>query len=183
MSENKSSYWERYKKEVIPALMKEFSYSNVMQVPKIEKIVVSSCLSEALQNAKVLDVAADEIMAITGQKPTITKAKKSIASFKLREGNKLGVRVTLRKTIMYEFLNRLCNVDLPRVRDFRGISSRAFDGHGNYSLGIREQTIFPEISYDKIDKIRGMNISIVTTAKTDEEAKALLKHMGMPFRN
>ncbi|MDX1386342.1 MAG: 50S ribosomal protein L5 [bacterium] len=179
----KSPYEERYKSEVIPALMKEFSYKNLMQVPKLEKIVVNVCLAEALQNPKVLDNAAAEIRAITGQEPVITRARKSIANFKLREGQKLGVRVTLRKGVMYEFLNRLCNVALPRVRDFRGISGRAFDGHGNYSLGITEQIIFPEINYDKIDKIRGLNITIVTTAKTDEEGKALLKNLGMPFRN
>ncbi|MCB1214162.1 MAG: 50S ribosomal protein L5 [Deltaproteobacteria bacterium] len=183
MSALKSSYSQKYYKEVFPALKEQFSYKNPMQVPKLEKIVISSCLSEALQNSKVLETASDEIMAIVGQKPTITKAKKSIASFKLREGNKLGVRVTLRKERMYEFLNRLCNVALPRVRDFRGISGRSFDGRGNYSMGITEQIIFPEINYDKIDKIRGMNITIVTTAKTDEEGKALLKLMGMPFRN
>jgi len=178
-----SKYEEKYKKEVVPALMKEFNYQNVMQVPRLEKIVVNMSLAEALQNSKVLDVAAEEIKSITGQKPVITKAKKSIASFKLREGQKLGVMVTLRKDRMYEFLNRLCNIALPRVRDFKGISGRAFDGRGNYTLGITEQIIFPEINYDRIDKIRGMNITIVTTAVNDEEGKALLKHMGMPFRN
>lgn len=178
-----SKYEEKYKKEVVPALMKEFSYQNVMQVPRLEKIVVNMSLAEALQNSKVLDVAAEEIKSITGQKPVITKAKKSIASFKLREGQKLGVMVTLRKDRMYEFLNRLCNIALPRVRDFKGISGRAFDGRGNYTLGITEQIIFPEINYDRIDKIRGMNITIVTTAVNDEEGKALLKHLGMPFRN
>lgn len=178
-----SKYEEKYKKEVLPALMKEFNYQNVMQVPRLEKIVVNMSLAEALQNSKVLDVAAEEIKSITGQKPVITKAKKSIASFKLREGQKLGVMVTLRKDRMYEFLNRLCNIALPRVRDFKGISGRAFDGRGNYTLGITEQIIFPEINYDRIDKIRGMNITIVTTAVNDEEGKALLKHLGMPFRN
>ncbi|KAB2841436.1 50S ribosomal protein L5 [bacterium] len=176
-------YEEKYKKEIVPALMKEFNYQNVMQVPRLEKIVVNMSLAEALQNSKVLDVAAEEIKSITGQKPVITKAKKSIASFKLREGQKLGVMVTLRKDRMYEFLNRLCNIALPRVRDFKGISGRAFDGRGNYTLGITEQIIFPEINYDRIDKIRGMNITIVTTAVNDEEGKALLKHLGMPFRN
>lgn len=181
--EFKSSYQERYKKEVVPALMKEFNYQNVMQVPRVSKIVLNTSLAEALQNPKVLDTAVEEIRAITGQQPVITKARKSIANFKLREGQKLGVSVTLRKRVMFEFLNRLCNVALPRVRDFRGISGRSFDGQGNYSMGITEQIIFPEINYDKIDKIRGMNITIVTTAKTDEEGKALLKLMGMPFRN
>ncbi len=181
--EIKSKYLERYRKEVVPTLMKEFNYKNVMQVPRVSKIVVNACLAEALQNPKVLDKAVEEIRTITGQQPVITKARKSIANFKLREGQKLGVSVILRKNVMYEFLNRLCNVALPRVRDFRGISGKAFDGHGNYSLGITEQIIFPEINYDKIDKIRGMNITIVTTDKTDEEGKALLKHLGMPFRN
>ncbi len=179
----KSKYEEKYKNEVIPALMKDFGYANIMMVPKIEKVVINICLSEALQNPKLLDNAANEIKSITGQQPVITKAKKSIASFKLREGQKLGVMVTLRKKRMYEFLNRLCNIALPRVRDFRGISGRAFDGKGNYSLGVTEQIIFPEINYDKIDKIRGMNITVVTTAKTNDEGKALLKYMGMPFRN
>ena len=183
MAKLKSSYEEKYRQEVVPALMKQFNYQNVMQVPRLEKIVVNSSLAEALQNAKVLETASGELMAITGQKPIITLARKSIAAFKLRAGVKLGVCVTLRKAVMYEFLNRLCNVALPRVRDFRGVSGRSFDGRGNYSLGITEQIIFPEINYDKIDKIRGMNITIVTTAKNDEEGKALLKYMGMPFRN
>ncbi|HEX5035510.1 MAG TPA: 50S ribosomal protein L5 [bacterium] len=179
----KSTYAEKYQKEVIPALMKEFNFANPMQVPKVQKIVINMSLSEALQNSKVLDTAAEELKTITGQKPVITKAKKSIAAFKLREGQKLGVMVTLRKDRMYEFLNRLCNIALPRVRDFKGVSGRAFDGRGNYTLGITEQIIFPEINYDRIDKIRGMNITIVTTAQNDEEGKALLKHLGMPFRN
>jgi len=178
-----STYAKKYKTEVVPLLMKEFNFKNPMQVPRLEKIVVNMSLAEALQNSKVLDTAAEEIRVITGQKPVITKAKKSIAAFKLREGQKLGVMVTLRSDRMYEFLNRLCNVALPRVRDFKGISGRAFDGRGNYTLGITEQIIFPEINYDRIDKIRGMNITIVTTAKNDEEGKALLKHLGMPFRN
>ena len=178
-----SSYQKKYREEVIPALMKEFNYSNPMQVPRLEKIVVNMSLADALQNAKILDIAAEEIMVITGQKPVITKAKKSIATFKLREGQKLGVMVTLRKERMFEFLNRLCNVALPRVRDFKGVSGRAFDGRGNYTMGVTEQIIFPEINYDRIDKIRGMNITIVTTAKNDAEGKALLKYMGMPFRN
>lgn len=163
--------------------MKEFNYSNKMQVPRLEKIVINMSLAEALQNAKILDTAAEELKMITGQKPVITKAKKSIATFKLRQGQKLGVMVTLRRERMYEFLNRLCNIALPRVRDFKGISGRAFDGQGNYTLGITEQIIFPEINYDRIDKIRGMNVTFVTTAKTDAEGKALLKLMGMPFRN
>lgn len=179
----KSKFEEKYQKEVVPALMKEFQYSSVMQVPRLQKIVVNMSLAEALQNAKVLDSAAAEIAAITGQKPVITKAKKSIASFKLREGQKLGVMVTLRRERMYEFLNRLCNIALPRVRDFKGVSGRAFDGRGNYTMGLTEQIIFPEINYDRIDKIRGMNITIVTSAKNDSEGKALLKHLGMPFRN
>jgi large subunit ribosomal protein L5 len=177
-----SKFEEKYRQEVVPALMKEFQYSNPMQVPKIEKIVVNMSLSDALQNAKILDTAADELMVITGQKPVITKAKKSIASFKLRQGQKLGVMVTLRRARMYEFMNRLCNIALPRVRDFKGISGRSFDGRGNYTMGITEQIIFPEINYDRIDKIRGMNITIVTTAKNDQEGRALLKYMGMPFR-
>ncbi len=178
-----SKYLEKYQQEVIPAMMKEYNYSNLMQVPRISKVVVNMSLGEALQNAKVLDIAADEIMAITGQRPAVTKAKKSIAAFKLRKGQKIGLMVTLRRQRMYEFLNRLCNIALPRVRDFKGISGRGFDGRGNYTLGITEQIIFPEINYDKIDKIRGMNVTIVTTAKSDPEGKALLKHMGMPFRN
>lgn len=174
---------ELYDKELVPQLMKEFGYTNVMQVPKIEKIVVNMGLGEAIQNVKILDSATVELAAITGQKAVITKAKKSIASFKLREGMPIGCMVTLRKDRMYEFLDRLLNVSLPRVRDFKGVSGKAFDGSGNYSLGIKEQLIFPEINYDKIDKIKGMNVTIVTTAKTDEEGKALLKLLGMPFRN
>jgi len=178
----KSTLEHKYKKEIIPALMKEFDFQNLMQVPRLLKIVVNMSLAEALQNQKVLESASAEIMAITGQKPVITKAKKSIASFKLREGQKLGVMVTLRRDRMYEFMNRLCNIALPRVRDFKGVSGRAFDGNGNYTMGLTEQIIFPEINYDKIDKIRGMNITFVTTAKNDAEGKALLKLMGMPFR-
>jgi len=183
MEKLNSKYEEKYRQDVIPALMKEFQYKNIMQVPRIEKIVVNVCLAEALQNPKVLDTAAAEIMYKKKKKPVLTMAKKSIANFKLREGQKIGVTVTLRRQKMYEFLNRLCNIALPRVRDFRGISSRSFDGKGNYSLGITEQIIFPEINYDKIDKIRGMNISIVTTANSNDEGKSLLKLMGMPFRN
>ncbi len=177
-----STYSKKYRDEVVPALMKEFKYSNFMEVPRLKKIVLNMSLADALQNAKVLDSASEELMAITGQKPVITKAKKSIATFKLREGQKLGVMVTLRKDRMFEFLNRLCNIALPRVRDFKGISARAFDGRGNYTLGITEQIIFPEINYDSIDKIRGMNVTLVTTAKNDAEGKALLKLLGMPFR-
>jgi large subunit ribosomal protein L5 len=174
---------EYYIKEVIPALMREFKYKNPMEIPKIEKIVVNMGLGEAIQNAKILDSAVEELSAIVGQKPVITKAKKSIATFKLRQGMSIGCRGTLRKDRMYEFFDRLVNVALPRVRDFRGISPKSFDGRGNFSLGLEEQIIFPEIDYDKVDKIRGMNISIVTTAKTDDEARFLLRLMGMPFRN
>jgi len=174
---------EVYTKEIIPQLMKEFGYKNVMQVPKIEKIVINMGLGEAIQNVKILDSAAEEISTISGQKAVITKAKKSIASFKLRQGMPIGCMVSLRKDRMYEFLDRLMNISLPRVRDFKGVSGKGFDGRGNYSLGIKEQLIFPEIDYDKVDKVKGLNISIVTTAKTDEEGKSLLKILGMPFRN
>jgi large subunit ribosomal protein L5 len=174
---------EVYDKELIPQLTKEFSYKNVMQVPRLEKIVINMGLGEAIQNVKILDSAAQELSAISGQKPVITKARKSIASFKLREGMPIGCMVTLRKDRMYEFLDRLVNVALPRVRDFKGISPKGFDGRGNYSLGVKEQLIFPEINYDKVDKIKGMNITVVTTARTDEEGRALLKLLGMPFRN
>jgi large subunit ribosomal protein L5 len=172
-----------YKDKVIPALMKEFSYKNVMQVPKLDKIVINMGLGEAIQNAKVLDSAQAEMTAIAGQKPVVTRAKKSIANFKLREGMPIGCKVTLRGDRMYEFFDRLVNVALARIRDFRGVSGKSFDGRGTYALGIREQIIFPEIDYDKIDKIRGMSIVVSTTAKTDEEGKALLKMMGMPFRD
>jgi large subunit ribosomal protein L5 len=172
-----------YNKEIVPQMMKDFNYRNVMQVPKVEKIVINMGLGEAIQNVKILDSAAEEMALIAGQKPVITKAKKSIASFKLRQGMPIGCAVTLRKEKMYEFLDRLINVSLPRVRDFKGISGKAFDGNGNYSLGIKEQLIFPEINYDKVDKIKGLNITIVTTAKNDEEGKALLKLFGVPFRN
>ena len=174
---------EIYQEEVVPALMKRFNYRNVMEVPKLEKIVINMGLGEAIQNIKILDSAAQELSQITGQKPVITKAKKSIAQFKLRTGMPIGCMVTLRKERMYEFFNRLVNVALPRVRDFKGLSGKSFDGRGNYALGIREQLIFPEIHYDKIDKVKGMNIVIVTTAKTDEEGKELLRLLGMPFRN
>jgi large subunit ribosomal protein L5 len=173
---------ELYNEEVVPALMKQFNYTNIMQVPKLDKIVINMGLGEAIQNIKILDSATEEIAAITGQRPVITKAKRSIAQFKLRVGMPIGCMVTLRKERMLAFLNRLINVALPRVRDFRGLSPHAFDGRGNYSLGIREQIIFPEINYDKIDKIKGMNIVIATTAKTDDEGRELLRLMGMPFR-
>jgi large subunit ribosomal protein L5 len=174
---------EVYQDKAVPALIKRFNYKNGMQVPRLEKIVINMGLGEAIQNVKILDSAAQELSQITGQKPVITKAKKSIAQFKLRTGMPIGCSVTLRKERMYEFFNRLVNVALPRVRDFKGLSGKSFDGRGNYALGIREQLIFPEIHYDKIDKIKGMNIVIVTTAKTDEEGKELLKLLGMPFRN
>jgi large subunit ribosomal protein L5 len=178
-----AKFKEHYQQNVVPALMKRFNYRNVMEVPRLEKIVVNMGLGEAIQNIKILDSAAQEMSGITGQKPVITKAKKSIAQFKLRKGLSIGCMVTLRKERMYEFFNRLVNTALPRVRDFKGISGKSFDGRGNYALGIREQLIFPEIHYDKIDKIKGMNIVIVTTAKTDEEGKELLRLLGMPFRN
>jgi large subunit ribosomal protein L5 len=174
---------EVYQEKVVPALIKRFNYKSGMEVPKLEKIVINMGLGEAIQNIKILDSAAQELSQITGQKSVITKAKKSIAQFKLRTGMPIGCMVTLRKERMYEFFNRLVNVALPRVRDFKGLSGKSFDGRGNYALGIREQLIFPEIHYDKIDKIKGMNIVIVTTAKTDEEGKELLKLLGMPFRN
>jgi large subunit ribosomal protein L5 len=178
-----ANFKEVYQQKVVPALMKRFDYKNVMQVPRLEKIVVNMGLGEAIQNIKILDSAVQEMTSITGQKPVITKAKKSIAQFKLRKGVPIGCMVTLRKERMNEFFNRLVNAALPRVRDFKGISGKSFDGRGNYALGIREQLIFPEIHYDKIDKIKGMNIVIVTTAKTDEEGKELLRLLGMPFRN
>jgi large subunit ribosomal protein L5 len=174
---------ELYHTEMIPQLMKDFGYKSIMQVPKLEKIVINMGLGEAIQNVKILDSAVTELAAISGQKAVITKAKKSIASFKLRQGMPIGCMVTLRRDRMYEFLDRLVNVSLPRVRDFKGVSGKAFDGQGNYSLGVKEQLIFPEINYDKVDKIKGMNITIVTSAKNDEEGRALLKLLGMPFRN
>jgi len=174
---------EYYEKEVVPALLDTFKYSNIMQVPKLEKIVLNIGMGEAIQNIKVLDSAVEELMAVAGQRPVITRAKKSIAAFKLRTGMPIGCMVTLRKQRMFDFLNKLVNIALPRVRDFRGVSGKAMDGRGNYSLGIKEQIIFPEIDYDKIDKIKGMNITIVTTAKTDKEGKELLKKLGMPFKN
>ena len=172
-----------YSSEIIAKLSNDFNYKCCMQVPHIKKIVVNMGLGEAIQNVKILDSAATELALITGQKSVITKAKKSIATFKLREGMPIGCMVTLRRDRMYEFLDRLINVSLARVRDFKGVSGKAFDGKGNYTLGIKDQLIFPEINYDNVDKIKGMNISIVTSAKTDEEGKALLKYLGMPFRN
>jgi large subunit ribosomal protein L5 len=172
-----------YHKEVTPALIQFFHYKNRMEVPRLDKIVINMGLGEAIQNIKILDSAAQELSLITGQKPVITKARRSIATFKLRQGMSIGCSVTLRKERMYEFFDRLVNVNLPRVRDFRGISPKSFDGRGNFALGLKEQIIFPEIDYDKIDKVRGMNIVIVTTAKTDDEARQLLKLMGVPFRN
>jgi len=174
---------EYYKKEVVPALISQFGYSNPMQVPVMTKIVVNMGLGEAIQNVKILDTATGELELITGQKAVITKAKKSIATFKLRKGMSIGCRVTLRRERMYEFFDRVINVAVPRIRDFRGVSPNTFDGRGNFSIGVKEQIIFPEIEYDKIEKIRGMNIAIVTSAATDEEARALLKYMGVPFRS
>lgn len=173
---------EEYREEVVPALMKEFGYSSVMQAPDLTKIVVNVGLGEALDNAKAIDFALNDIELITGQKPVVTKAKKSIASFKLREGRAIGVKVTLRGERMWSFYTRLVHIALPRTRDFQGLSPDSFDGHGNYSIGLREQLIFPEIDYDEIDKIRGMEVNIVTTAKTDEEGRSLLAQLGMPFR-
>jgi len=173
---------EKYKSEVVPALTKEFGYTSVMAVPRVKKIVVNMGVGEAIADAKLLDQAADELATITGQKPSITRARKSIANFKLRAGMAIGCRVTMRGRRMYEFLDRLMNLAMPRVRDFRGAPPRAFDGRGNYTLGIRDQLIFPEINYAKVQKVKGMNVCVVTTAKTDEEARALLTHLGMPFR-
>jgi large subunit ribosomal protein L5 len=173
---------ERYQSEVAPAIAKEFGIKNPMAVPRLDKIVVNMGMGEAIANSKVLDTAVEELKSIVGQKPVITRAKKSIASFKLRQGMPIGVMVTLRGERMYEFLDRLVSVALPRVRDFRGVSPKAFDGRGNYTIGIREQLIFPEIDFNKVDKLRGMNISIVTTARDDDQARSLLKALGMPFR-
>ncbi len=170
-----------YTEEVVPQIMKKFNYSNIMQAPKLDKIVINMGLGEAIQNVKIVEIAQKELAAITGQKPVVTKARKAIANFKLRQGMPIGCKVTLRKDKMCEFFDRLVNLALPRIRDFKGVSAKAFDGRGNYALGIREQIIFTEIDYDKIDKIRGMNIVINTTAKTDEEARVLLELMGMPF--
>ena len=173
---------EKYQKEVVPALTEKFGYKNVMQLPKIEKIIVNMGVGEAVGNPKALDSAVSDLTIISGQKPLLTRAKKSLAAWKLREGMPIGCKVTLRGVRMYQFLDKFMNVALPRVRDFRGVSDKAFDGRGNYAVGLKEQLIFPEIEYDKIDKIRGMNIVIVTTAQTDEEARELLKLMGMPFK-
>ena len=174
---------EQYEKEIVPALMKKFNYSSIMEVPKLEKIVINIGLGDIKDNPKSLDNAMNDLSIITGQKPVVTTAKKSIAAFKLREGVKIGCKVTLRKGKMYDFAYKLFNVALPRVRDFRGVSGNSFDGRGNYSMGLKEQLIFPEIEYDKVDKLRGMDIIFVTTAKTDEEAKELLSLLGMPFRS
>ena len=172
---------QRYKDEIAPALIKEFSYANKMQAPRLEKVVLNIGMGEALQDSKALDAAASDLATITGQKPVITRAKRSIANFKIREGNAIGLSVTVRGNYMWEFLDRLLNAVLPRIRDFRGVSPKAFDGRGNFSLGIQEQLIFPEIDYDKIDRVRGMQINIVTTALSDEEGTRLLEHLGMPF--
>ncbi len=173
---------QKYLEEVVPAMKEKFGYRNVMQVPKLEKVVINIGLGEAIQNAKAIDAAINDLKTITGQRPVVTRAKKSVAAFKVREGMQIGVKVTLRGNRMYDFVDKLFNVALPRVRDFRGIPSRAFDGRGNYTLGVKEQLIFPEIEYDKIDKVRGMDITLVTTAKTDEEARELLRLMGAPFQ-
>ncbi len=171
-----------YQTKVVPSLMKQFQYANSMEVPRLVKVTVNCAVKEAVGNPKVLDGALEEIMAITGQKPVLTRARKAIAAFKVREGNAVGVMVTLRRARMYEFLDRLMNVALPRVRDFKGVNSKSFDGRGNYSLGVREQIIFPEINYDKVDKVRGMTVTITTTAKNNEQARAVLAELGMPFR-
>ena len=173
---------EKYIKEIAPALAKEFGYTNPMSIPRLEKIVINMGLGEAIQNNKVIDAAVNDLTTVVGQKPVVTKAKKSIAAFKLREGMSIGTMVTLRGDRMYEFLDRFVSIALPRVRDFRGVSPKAFDGRGNYTIGLRDQLIFPEIDFGKIDNARGMNVCIVTTAKNDEEARSLLRHMGMPFR-
>ncbi|WP_102029450.1 50S ribosomal protein L5 [Salirhabdus sp. Marseille-P4669] len=177
-----NAFKEKYVKEIVPALMEKFNYDSVMQVPKIDKIVINMGIGDAVQNAKALDSAVEELEQLSGQKPVVTRAKKSIAGFRLREGMPIGAKVTLRGERMYEFLQKLISVALPRVRDFRGISNKAFDGRGNYTLGVKEQLIFPEIDYDKVSKVRGMDIVIVSTANTDEEARELLTQFGMPFK-
>jgi large subunit ribosomal protein L5 len=182
MADYKPRLIAEYREKIVPALIKKFGYKNVMEVPRIEKIVVNMGVGGAIQEAKLLERSIEDLATITGQRPIVLKAKKSISNFKLRAGNKIGCKVTLRRWRMYEFLDRLISVAIPRIRDFRGLSDRSFDGRGNYTIGIREQIIFPEIDYDKIDRIRGMDISIVTTAKTDEEAFELLSNFGMPFR-
>ena len=174
---------DKYIKEVLPLMMKEFSYKNVMEVPKVQKVVLNVGLGEAIQNIKLLDAAQKELSIISGQKPIVTKAKKSIASFKLRKGVPIGCKVTLRGNKMYEFLDRFISIALPRIRDFKGVSGKSFDGRGNYSLGLKEQFIFPEIDYDKVDMVHGLDITICTSAQTDKESKALLRNLGMPFRN
>lgn len=173
---------DKYKNDVVPALMKSFEYKNIMQVPRLTKVVVSMGVGAAIQDSKLLDAAISDMTAITGQKPAVTRAKKSISNFKLREGMRIGCKVTLRGAIMYEFLDRYFNVVLPRVRDFGGVAPDSFDGRGNFAMGLKEQLVFPEIDYDKIDRVRGMNIVVATTAKTDEEARELLKSLGLPFR-
>lgn len=173
---------QKYNQEIIPAMMEKFGYRNVMQVPKLEKAVINVGLGEAIQNPKAIDAVIEDIRTITGQQPVVTRAKKSVAAFKVREGMRIGVKVVLRGIRMYDFVDRLVSIALPRVRDFRGVSPRAFDGRGNYTMGLKEQLIFPEIDYDKIDKVRGMDVTLVTTAKSDEEAHELLKLMGMPFK-
>ena len=173
---------QRYEKEVRPALMREFGFKNLMQTPRVDKVVVNMGLGEAIQNGKILDASLEQLSAITGQKPVVTKARKSIANFKLRQGQSIGAMVTLRGDRAYEFLDRLLNIALPRVRDFKGVSPKAFDGKGNYTLGVKEQIIFPEINYDRVEKIKGLNITVVTTARNDEEGRALLRLLGMPFR-
>lgn len=178
-----SDLYDFYQSDVVPKLKEKFNYKNVMQIPRVEKVVLNMGLGEAIKNAKILESAAAELTLISGQKTVITRSKKSIAAFKLREGMPIGCTVTLRRERMWDFINRLVNVSLPRIRDFRGVSGKAFDGRGNYTLGIREQIIFPEIQYDKIDKIKGLNVTVVTSAKTDDEGKELLKLLGMPFRN
>jgi large subunit ribosomal protein L5 len=174
---------ERYTKEIVPAMMKEFAYGNIMEVPKVEKVVLNVGLGEAIQNIKLLDAAQKELGMITGQKAVVTKAKKSIATFKLRQGMPIGCKVTLRGERMYEFLDRLISIALPRIRDFRGVSGKSFDGRGNYALGLKEQFIFPEIDYDKVEMVHGLDVIVCTSAKNDKESKALLRHLGIPFRN
>ena len=172
----------RYQEEIVPALVKEFRYGNAMEVPRLEKAVVNIGMGEAIQNGRAIDAASADIRQITGQQPIVIRARKSVAAFKLREGMPIGIKVTLRSRRMYDFLDKLINVALPRIRDFRGVDPKAFDGHGNYTLGLREQLVFPEIDYDKIDKLRGLEVCVVTSARTDEEGRALLTHLGMPFR-
>ena len=173
---------QRYQREIVPALVKEFRYANAMQVPRLEKVVVNIGMGEAIQNGRAIDAASADIRTITGQQPIVIRARKSVAAFKLRQGMPIGIKVTLRGRRMYDFLDKLINVALPRIRDFRGVDPKAFDGHGNYTLGLREQLVFPEIDYDRIDKLRGLEVCVVTTALTDDEGRALLTHLGMPFR-